>query len=133
MPVWGWLLTALCTVAAVLAAVALVGVRRALEQTGQQWLDSVAEHKVNLLRTEVANLRDLYEHQSKLYRQLTARQGKRDARESPPVDPPPAPPEPPPQPEHALPLASGEPSPYTDPEGWKRWKRAQLATARLRG
>lgn len=132
MTIWMYLLTGLSTITAVLGAVALAASRRALMNSGQAWLDSVAEHKIELLRTEVANLHDLYEHQSKLYRRLTARQGKRRAAGTQ-EETPPERPESPPQPEHDLPLASGEPSPYTDPDGWKRWKRAQIATARLRG
>lgn len=125
-----WLLTGLSTIAIGLALVSAVLARRALVASEERWSDSLAVHKIELLRSEVANLQDLYDHQTKLYRRLTARQGKRDKQASTPA-PKEAEPEAPPSAEHDLPLASGEPSPHTQPEQWKRWKRAQLATARL--
>ena len=127
--IWLWLLTGLSTIAVILSAVAAITARRALVAAGERWSDSVAVHKIEMCRTELADLRDLYEHQSKLYKRLTARQRKRDAADDPPPEKEAAAEAA--QPE--LPLAQGEPSPYTDPEGWKRWKRAQLAVARLRG
>ena len=126
---WWWLSTALSTIAVLIAVVSAVTSYRALAAARVRWSDSLAVHKIEMCRTELADLRDLYEHQSRLYKRLTARQRKRDAAADP--QPPPQEEEAPPQ--NALPLAQGEPSPYTDPEGWKRWKRAKLAEARLRG
>lgn len=126
---WLWLSTGLSTIAVALAAVAVFGARRALASAQARLSESVALHRIEELRNEVANLTELQEHQGKLYRRLTARTSKRRQQEEPPPEKPPETP----QPEHDLPLASGEPSPYTDPEGWKKWKRAQIAQSRLRG
>ena len=103
----------------VLGCLTAVGVAVALRWSWvamARWSDSAVKHKLDLLSNDVIDLAEKYDHQTKLYRRLIARQDKRSERA-----------EEKPAPDAELPASStrepGEPDPFTEQEAWKKWAR----------